>query len=184
MIVTIHQPNFFPWLPFYEKIRSADVFVFLRHCQFEKNNYQNRFQYRDRWHTMSVNKGLEPIVDKRYVNPLADWNKIKANLIDKRVVLSEYDECLGESLYEMNRDIILKTMTKLGIKTRVEYDVATDLTSTDRLVEICKSLGATRYLAGRGGTKYMDLSKFKSVGIAVDVQVVPAEQMVHVLDIL
>jgi hypothetical protein len=183
MIVAIHQPNFFPWLPFYEKIKAADVFVFLRNCQFEKNNYQNRFHYRDRWHTMSVNKGLEPIVDKRYVSHEKDWNKIKVNLKDK-FVLNEYDECISDHLYETNHKIILKTLKKLNINTAIEYDSPTDLTNTDRLVEICKALKATTYLAGRGGTKYMDMSKFEAAGIKVDIQKVSVEQSIHVLDIL
>ena len=37
MILAIHQPNFFPWWPYFEKIEQADMFVFLTHCQFEKN---------------------------------------------------------------------------------------------------------------------------------------------------
>ena len=66
MIVAIHQPNFIPWLPFFDKMAAADVFVILSECQFEKNGFQNRFQ-RNGWNTMSVASGLAPIREKQYV---------------------------------------------------------------------------------------------------------------------
>ena len=184
MIIAIHQPNFFPWLPFYEKIKAADVFVFLGNCQFEKNNYQNRFYYRDRWHTMSVNKGLESIVDKRYVSHEKDWNKIKVNLRDKKTILDDYDDCIDGNLYQTNRNIITKTLKRLNINAAIEYDSPTTLVSTDRLVEICKALKATKYLAGRGGMKYMETDKFEAAGIEIEVQNISVEQSIHVLDIL
>ena len=59
MKIAIHQPNFMPWYPFFQKVESADIFVILSNCQFEKNNFQNRFNIDDRWYTMSTNKGLE-----------------------------------------------------------------------------------------------------------------------------
>ena len=102
MIVTIHQPNFFPWWPFFEKIQQADVYVCLTHCQFEKNGYQNRFNFNNDWHTMSVNKGLEPILDKEYIDPKKNWNRIKNNLPKYKSVLSELDTCIGKSLSATN----------------------------------------------------------------------------------
>ena len=94
MKIAIHQPNFMPWYPFFEKIRSADVFVILTHCQFEKNNFQNRFNMLDRWNTMSVNKGLEPIQNKKYLEPQRDWNKIKENLKEFKQTLDQFKQTL------------------------------------------------------------------------------------------
>ena len=94
--VSIHQPAFFPWYPFFQKIRGADTFVFLTHCQYEKNGYQNRFDINKRWYTMSTYRGLDPIVEKKYVNPLKDWSKIKKSLeasYGKRL-LEEFDDCI------------------------------------------------------------------------------------------
>ncbi len=89
-VVSIHQPNFFPWYPFFHKLKQADMFVILENCQFEKNNYQNRFNLGGKWYTMSTNKHLLPIVEKKYSNHLEDWAKIKniESRIDRIVAVS------------------------------------------------------------------------------------------------
>lgn len=184
MIVTIHQPYFFPWLPLFEKVKAADVFVVLANCQYEKNSYQNRFFYQDNWRTMSTNKGLDPITTKKYVNHKADWNKIKVNLKNKKKLLDEYDDCISSSLVDTNVAIIMKTLQKLSIKTKVIYDEPTELTGTERLLNICKNLNATTYLAGSSGPKYMDMKLFSDAGIDVVVQNLDQVNKVHTLDVL
>lgn len=184
MIISIHQPNFFPWYPFFEKIKQSDIFVILSNCQFEKNNYQNRFNYRDKWYTMSVNRGLEPIKDKKYLNHINDWNKIKINLKDKERILSLYDECISDNLAKTNKNIIFKTCDLLNIKTKIVFDYPTDLKSNERLIDLCKFYGADTYLAGSGGKNYMELEKFKEQNINVLFQDLNAVNKQHVLDIL
>ena len=168
MIVTIHQPNFFPHMGFFDKMRDADIFVILTHCQYEKNGYQNRFNMGDKWYTMSTNKGLEPIRNKRYLNPAEDWNRIKVNA--QHEILDSFDNCISESLMHTNTEIISRIARILGITTRIVFDHATELKGTERLVDICKKYNAKTYLSGPSGAKYMDLGLFTEAGIAVHFQ--------------
>lgn len=169
MVVSIHQPHFIPWYPFFQKIKRSDVFVILTHCQYRKNYFQNRFNIEDKWFTLSVNKGLEPIVNKKYVNYIEDWNKIKTNLPQYKHILSEFDEYITDDLVFTNTAIIRKIAEKLDIKTTIVSDTYTDLKSTDRLVKICKEYKATKYLAGCGGSKlYLEVDKFNNEGMEVE----------------
>ena len=42
MLCAIHQPQYLPWLGYFDKVAQADVFVFLDDTQFKKNEWQNR----------------------------------------------------------------------------------------------------------------------------------------------
>ena len=41
MKVAIHQPEHFPYLGFFEKMKQADLFVILDDEQYKKNNWKN-----------------------------------------------------------------------------------------------------------------------------------------------
>ncbi len=184
MTVSIHQPNFMPWYPFFQKVESADVFILLSHCQFEKNGFQNRFNFDGKWYTMSTNKGLEPIYKKRYVNAASDWEKIKNSLIGYRKVLSIFDDCISESLVDTNTKIILKIAEMLNIPTRIVPDYETDLQSTKRLVRLCKDFNADKYISGISGKKYLDISLFEKEGIEVEYQEEKAMSKKAIIEIL
>lgn len=184
MRVSIHQPNFLPWYPFFEKMRSVDVFVLLGHCQFEKGKFQNRFRLHDQWHTMSVNHGLEPIVDKRYTSFQKDWSGIKSRLPQLSHVLCAFDEDIQESLHDTNVAIIRKIARLLEISTQIEMDSPTTTRATDRLVELCLKHGATTYVAGTSGGHYMELEKFERAGIKVETQDLSSLDRRHTLEIL
>jgi len=164
MKISIHQPNFFPWFPYFQKLMWADVFVLLENCQYEKNGFQNRFNKDEKWHTMSTKSGMEPIVQKKFIDYKKDWEKIKKNLKEYKF-LNEFDDCFSDSLSVTNKNIIIKIAKILNIKTKIIVDCPTNLTGTDRLIEICKSNNATEYLSGISGKHYLDYEKFNNFKI-------------------
>jgi hypothetical protein len=42
LIIAIHQPQFMPWLGYFDKMGQVDAFVLLDNVQYKKNEFQNR----------------------------------------------------------------------------------------------------------------------------------------------
>lgn len=168
MTIAIHQPNFFPWFPFFQKLKGADLFVMMSNCQYEKGGYQNRFYMDGAWHTMSTEKGMVSIREKNYLTPHTDWKKIKMSLpTHYSHVVARFDHCINESLERTNAAIIKQIVKTLGIETLIAPDFPTENKATERLVEICKRYNARTYLSGISGKDYLNLDLFKKEGIEV-----------------
>jgi len=184
MIISIHQPNFVPWVPYFDKIRKADKFVILKNCQFEKNGYQNRFMINNKWKTMSVRKKTQKICEKKYINHIIDWEKIKRSTPEYATELELFDDIISENLSETNTNIIKRICKELNIKTEIVYDFETDLVGTERLVNVCKHYGAKKYISGVSGKKYLDLNLFYKNNIEVEFQDISNLNKVSILKIL
>lgn len=140
MRVAIHQPNFMPHFPFFQKMARCDLFVLLVHCQFEKGGYQNRQKINGKWWSYPTEKGLVPIKDKKYAN--------------------------GIGLVKHNLRWIEGFKELLDIKTPITFDYDTDLKGSERLIDICKEYEANEYLTNPDAMeKYLDASKFEEAGI-------------------
>lgn len=174
MRVAIHQPNLVPWRPFFQKMAAVDYFVLLTFAQFNREHYQHRFKYQDKWYTMGVEnvRHIAPICARRYANPHEDWAKIKRRLPQYAAWFSQFDDCIQPQLCPTNCAIIYRMAAALGIKTNIILDPVPNSTGTDRLIEICRAVKATTYLAGRSGANYMEADKFKAAGIELEYQVV------------
>jgi hypothetical protein len=72
-------------------------------------------------------------------------------------------------LSELNRELMDAILAYLEIKTIIrdssEFELPGD--RNDRLVEICKSLGASEYISGPAAKVYLDENKFEQSGISV-----------------
>ena len=61
MIATIHQPDFMPWIGFFDKIKKSDVYIILDDVQFSRSGWTHRdkFLSKDRkiqWLTVPIKK--------------------------------------------------------------------------------------------------------------------------------
>jgi replicative DNA helicase len=111
MLVAIHQPNFLPWLGYFDRMVKADLFVLLDHVQFERRNYQNRALIRledeARWLTVPVVQlsQKERIVDKRIDNPAAEtarwWGPNSFNTLRYAYRKAPYFELYAPRLREI-----------------------------------------------------------------------------------
>ncbi len=69
MIVSIHQPNYLPWLGFFSKIKHSDCYVVLDNVAFSKNSVTNRNKIRTKegWSYLTI-----PIARRFYGSKICD----------------------------------------------------------------------------------------------------------------
>ena len=188
MIVAVHQPQYLPWLGYFDKIRRADVFCYLNDVQYKKNEWQNRNRIKTaqgwQWVTVPVRYRFPQKINEVYINNEVEWRKkhLQAMITNynrapyfKQVVgiLEDAFSKDWEFISDLNVYLIesLKSLLNLEAKRSVRSsDLELREEPTDRLIDICKALGADTYLAGQGAMEYMDLERFEKNGLKVIVQ--------------
>jgi len=178
MKVAIHQPEHFPYIGFFQKMKQSDLFVILDDVEFQgRGSFQvrNRFLNSNKveeWFGVSIEKNSyykkinEVVVAKDYGWKKKLLRKLKFNFSEDFEYV--YD---SDSLCDINLRSIDYCKKKLGID--VSFVKASDLniegTKTDRLINICKEVKATKYISGTGGLEYMNTELFKDNDIELEV---------------
>lgn len=185
MIVTIHQPEFLPYLGFSERLASADIFVVLDDVGYEKNGFINRNKIKAKegpmWLTIPVlGRSPNKKINEVLIDNSKNWQesllgKIKLNY-QKSPYFKEYYPFLEnalskkwEKISELDVHLIENIIKFLDINIKVEKTSLFRIEGekTERLVNICKKFNADTYLSGPAGKDYMDLDLFKKAGIKV-----------------
>ena len=106
MRVTIHQPQYLPWLGYLDKIDQADLFIALDSVQFKKNEWQNRNRIRTadgcQWVTVPVLHRFGQLVKDVRINQTVNWRSQHVHAIEMQYARAPFrDRYLPElrSLY-------------------------------------------------------------------------------------
>ena len=185
-LVAIHQPNFFPWLGFFDKLARADTMVLLDSVQFPKKGgtWINRVQLlvgdSPAWVTVPVVRayeGTRTIVEME-IDESAPWRKKLLKTIQASYGRAPYhDDVAGPladlvedpsgSLADYNVAAIEALASSLGIETKLvrSSQLEADGAATDLLVAITREVGGRAYLAGGGASGYQEDEKLEAAGI-------------------
>ena len=189
MNISIHQPQYLPWLGYFDKIESAESFVLLDNVQFAKGSFQNRNRIRtnDGWIWLTV-----PVITKGHFRQALNeveinnkvcwqhkhWQSIKINY-NRAKHFKEHGPFLDavyfkrwDRLVDLNVFITKYILSYLGIERKIYFasHLKIDGNSTDRLINICKCLNADTYLSGTGAYDYIDAAKFTKEKIKLKFQ--------------
>jgi hypothetical protein len=185
MILSAHQPYFAPYPGFFYKASLSDVFVLLDAVQFPRGTTwvsRNRFKHHQGtlWMTIPVWKkglGLQKISEVRicYEGRWQEkhWESLKSAYANapyfrdhQDFVEKMFSERL-ERLADLNRKVIGYLAEALGVKTRILSlsELGVPATGTRRLVQMCRIVGASRFLAQSSAQKYLDEKLFQEAGI-------------------
>lgn len=186
MKVAIHQPQYLPWLGYFDKMDQVDAFVLLDTVQFKKNEWQNRNRIKTasgwQYLTVPILHRFPQRIGEVEINNRMPWarkhlqalisNYAPAPFFDvHRPFFEEVYHREWTLLLDLNLTILAYLVEVLKIRTKLVLASSLALPdregATDRLIAICQALGAESYLSGVGGKNYLDLRRFEEAGIQV-----------------
>ncbi|MGO8806863.1 MAG: WbqC family protein [Candidatus Bathyarchaeia archaeon] len=187
MITSGHQPNYLPYLGFFDKMSQCDIFVIQDDVQYERHDFQNRNQIKTvkgaTWLSVPIEHVGEtlPIKEIRIAKRLeSEWGLHHWRVLELNYEAAPYwkQYCdffeqayrqKWESLMELNLHLIKGIMNFLRIKTSLVMASTLNVSgkSSDMILSQCKAVGADTYLSGIGGRVYLDIPLLENAGIKV-----------------
>jgi len=188
MMVAIHQPNFIPWVGYFNKINKCDVFVLFDDVQFPRaKTFGNRVEIKTNngavWLTVPVtNRGELNNFNEIEIDNTRNWAAKSLKTLklayQKAAYFNDYwDEFSAvylakyQYLTDLNIALMKIAIGSIGITTKLvrssEMPAAKDLNGEEKILAILKSLGADAYLSGKGAgsRRYINEGDFETAGI-------------------
>jgi WbqC-like protein family len=191
-VVAIHQPNFFPWLGFFDKLARADVFVYLDHYAVNPRNSTWTKKVRiltaqgAQWLTVPLVGPKDvvtfPLFEMEVATHTDFARKHLATIRQAYGRSPHFDEVFPsiEAFYtspspricDRNIAFIEHVCNRLGLGgLRVRSSDRTwEGKATDLLAQIVEAYGGDTYLSGDGAGGYQDETVFERSGIKLVLQ--------------
>lgn len=187
-VVVIHQPDFLPWIGFFDRFLKADLYIALDHVQFVSGSNRS-WTHRDRiktaagprWLTLGTKKApLGTPINAIELAPGRAWRDANLNQLRESYREAPYfTEVFGEleALYARNDDKLvgmtlasidmLEHMLDVSPPRLLSSSLSPRGARNEMLVDLLCKVGATHYLSGVGARGYFDPKPFAEAGIEV-----------------
>lgn len=185
--VAVHQPNFFPWLGYFDKIARCDVFVLLDNVQYPKTGgaWCNRVKFlvadEPRWVTATVDRnyhGTRTIREMRFAAG-GSWRSKSLKTIEANYRRHPfYAECMAvveplltlqeNNIAAFNFNAIKAICYALSLDTsklRMSSELEVSGSSNELLCGITRAVGGHVYMYGGGAEGYQNDAVFAESGV-------------------
>lgn len=188
--VVIHQPDFVPYLGFFERLLVADVYVVMDDVQFIRRGWQHRDKIKTRagheaWLTLSVKKGdyHQRIQDVELADDRDEWAGGNLNLLREHYraaphfarFFPEVEALYGNGrtlMADFNLAFLAWLFDRMDIRVPVvrASTLGTSGQKNEKLINLVKAVGGDTYVTGTGSLDYLDPALFAAAGIGLEVR--------------
>jgi hypothetical protein len=192
-LFAIHQPNFFPWLGYFNKIKRVEDFVFFDTVQRPRGkSWLTRVKvlYNDqpKWLTIPINKtgrSIEFINESTIFEPAKTVQQLFNVLESYYRRHPHFNEVFDflvtrrpetDLLSEFNEHYIIEISGRLGFDTRFHRAsekpslVNSGLLGNDMILKTCEEFSIKSYLSGKGCLDFFEPALYAERGIEVEFQ--------------
>lgn len=185
MRAVILQPFYLPYIGVFELLRLADVFVVYDDVQYSHQTWTNRNRVLTeggpKWLSVPVRTDLGQRIDEVEIDTTQKWGRKHLGTIQHAYARTPgLDAVLGvvgpvledppPLLVDVNLTTFAGFSDLLGIDTEVVRSSELDLdgSSSERVLDCCRRIGADRYLSGPSARDYLDEGSFAAAGIELE----------------
>lgn len=184
--IAIMQPYFLPYIGYWQLLGAVDEFVIYDAIQYTKKGWVNRNRFllngQDEIFSIPLKKDSDFLdICEREISPAFDREKLvrqlreayrKAPYFEANFgVIENCIRCPENNLFAYIFHAVRSMADYLGITTPFVVSSTIsghgDLKGQDKVIRICKALGATTYINPIGGVELYDKNTFEREGIDV-----------------
>lgn len=187
MRVVILQPSYLPWLGYFDQLYKSDAFVLYDDVQYDKHGWRNRNRIKTpsgpQWLTVPVlthGRG-RPANQEIGIDNRQPWGRkhlqaLRVNYAKAPAfteVFAKLEPVLGqrwERLVDVNYAVLEALCALLGLERDIRFSSQLGIVGerTERLIAICRALGADHYLSGDAAQDYLEEGRFVEHGIQLE----------------
>lgn len=184
MILGSVQPSYLAWIPLFERMKQSDIFVYLDDVKYSKNSFHNRNRIKTAQGDLTLTvpvlyKGNSQAfinqikIDYRQNWNIKHWKSIEINYKKAKyfeIIAADINTILHKSwdnLADLNISLIEFFRKFLGITTKCyrSSEIAIPGEGNEKLVNLCKKLGASHFVVKPNTEDYHPKEYFQERGI-------------------
>lgn len=147
------QPYYYPYAGYFRLFAVSDIFVFLDCVQWNRRGRVHRYESDGKWITLPIKKtdrDTTRIMDMQWQD-----GKEKNMSPVEFIIGSCVSVCRSLGIYP-------------NLSRSCNYNINDYLHGQERILDICKKVGATTYINSPGGKSLYDVSMFSKHGVKLE----------------